>query len=317
MTDGLPVLADDGDDAIATDRSDDRDRAGGPDQSGDPDRSTDADASSDQERAADRVPTRDRLLDAVPDVDQATRPALAKLCQDQLDMLRSFLAGFDDREALLRWGQDAVIGTLGHVGDDWYTDVAMSRSDLATLITGDEREVWGDGDPPTLETAEVYRRAMAATDLIPACHAAARSMRWSATEYVDNSTDVHQPEPDVQSHPVMRPALSELAERQEWALDRLLGGFDSLDDLQAWIMAANQASYAELDSDLSRDLFHENHTREMLVVSPEDHRHGPFFRESFAAKYLLPAFNAAARELSERSGELAEHESNDLNVNTL
>jgi hypothetical protein len=264
-----------------------------------------------------RVPSRDRLLDAVPDVDQTTRPALAKLCQDQLDLLRSFLEGFESREALLRWSQDAVIGTLGHVDDGWNTEVAMSRSDLATLITSNERDVWGDGDPPELETAEVYRRAMAATDLIPACRAAARKMRWSATEYVNDANDVLQPEPDVQSHPVMRPALSELAQRQEWALDRLLAGFDDLDDLQAWIMAANQATYAELDEDLSRDLFHEAHTRDLLVTSPDDHRHGPFFRESFAAKYLLPAFNRAARELSDRSGELAEQETKDLDVQPL
>jgi hypothetical protein len=115
----------------------------------------------------------------------------------------------------------------------------------------------------------------------------------------------------------MRPARADLAAPQVGALQRLLDGFGGVDDLQAWVMATVQASYAEIDGDLSRDLYRESHTRRMLVVEPEDHEHGRFFRRSFAAKFLLPAFNRATREISDRSGELAESENTDLNVNQL
>ncbi|WP_284013214.1 hypothetical protein [Halobaculum litoreum] len=49
-------------------------------------------------------------------------------------------------------------------------------------------------------------------------------------------------------------------------------------------------------------------SRRYLVVSPHDADHGPFFRESFAAEFLLPAFARAARKVAKRAGELAEQE---------
>lgn len=255
--------------------------------------------------------TVDELLPDYPEIDRHTRPALAKLADDQNEILVDFIEGFDDRRALLRWSQDAIVGTLGELDDQFCTDLAMSRSDLSTLLRGEGRCRWS-ADPPTPEAAKTYRRALAAEDLVPSFRSAYRKMRWSATEYVNDEDDDFQPDPSIQAHPAMRPALSEMSQRQEWALDRCLEGFADQDELMSWVLRTVEASHGEIDDDLASDLYTETHTRRMLVTEPEDHVNGPFFRASFAATTLLPAFTRAARKLSEKAGELAEQEKREI-----
>jgi len=183
---------------------------------------------------------------------------------------------------------------------------------MSVLVTSEARRRWVD-DPSDLhapERAADIRRGVVATDVLPACSSAVRRLRWSAVEYVSDEDDTLQPDPDVQQHPAMRPALSEIDDRQRWALDRALEGFDSLDALTVWGQRLTEASYAEIDGDLvTRITVDEAETtRRFLVVGSGDEDHGPFFRTSFAAGYLLPAFGAAAREVAERAGELAEQE---------
>lgn len=236
--------------------------------------------------------------------DDPTRPALSKLSADQLETINSLVAGFGSRRAFLEWCQEAIIATLGQADDDWYRDLAMSRSSMACLLVTDARANWAEGEPPAEETAEEYRRSLAATRLVPACREAVRELRWSAVEYVDVEHVDRHPDPEVQQHPAMRPALSEMDDRQRWVVRHGIDGFDDVDGLLEWVLVATQASYAEIEGDLSADLWRETHTREMLLTSPSDHEYGPFFRESFVARRLLPAFNAAARKLADRSGEL-------------
>ncbi len=261
----------------------------------------------------------EELLPDYPDLDRHTRPALAKLADDQHDVLLGLLEGFDDRRALLEWAQDAIVATLGELEEEWATELAMSRSDLAVVITSDRRDEWVDEDrePPELGKAKMYRRALAAEDLVPAFRSAYRKMRWNAVEYVNDDDDELQPDPSIQRHPAMRPALSEMAQRQEWALGRALDGFRDQDQLMSWVLRAVEASHGELEGELATDLYSETHTRRMLVVEPSDHKHGQFFRESFAATTLLPAYTRAARKLSEKAGELVEQEKREINPTQL
>lgn len=252
---------------------------------------------------------REDVLPDHPEIDEPLRPALAKLVDDQIEALEQFVEGFDSRADLIRWSGRAIVATVGELPDDWYTELATSRSDLATLITSSRRRAWAaDDEPPTESAAATYRRALAAEDLVPAFHRGFRKLRWSATEYVNDDGDELKPSPADQAHPAMRPALSELRERQRWALDRALEGFGGRDDVIAWAIRAMHAAHGELDDALARDLYRETHTRRMLVVEPEDAPNGPFFRESLAAIELLPPFNRAAREVAERAGELAEQQ---------
>lgn len=256
----------------------------------------------------------DELLPDYPDVDRHTRPALAKLADDQHSVLLEFLDGFDDRRELLEWGQRAIVATLGELEEEWVTDLATNRSDLSVVITSSRRQLWVDEDrePPSSQAASTYRRALAAEDLVPAFRSAYRKMRWNAVEYVNDEDDELQPDPSIQKHPAMRPALSEMSQRQEWALARALDGFSDQDQLMSWVLRAVEASHGELEGDLASDLYAETHTRRMLVVDGDDHARGPFFRETFAAVTLLPAFTRAARKLSEKAGELVEQEAREI-----
>ncbi|WP_373190070.1 hypothetical protein [Halolamina sp.] len=258
-----------------------------------------------------------RLEDTLPETSNL-RAALQKLTSDQTDLVARFVDGFESRRSYLRWSQDAAVHTLGELGGEWFVERAFSRTDMSALLVGRARERWLPEDGETVEPrqAEDVRRGVAAADVLPACAAAHRRLRWSATEYVQDHDDELQPDPEVQQHPAMRPALSELDERQEWALEACLEGFEGRDALMAWGHHVVEASYAEVDGDLiSRLALDEPHTRNMLVVGPkarEDPEGGRLFRESFAALYLLPAFAMAASEVAKRAGELAEQESKEI-----
>jgi len=245
------------------------------------------------------------ILADLPGTEEPTRPALAKLSADQQSVVQSFLGGFEGRLDFLEWAQDAIVATLGQADDSWYRDLAMSRSDMACLIVTGARSRWAEEEPPSLESAQEYRQTLAATRLLPACRDAVREFRWSAVDYTDlEHTETH-PDPETQRYAAMRPELEEMRDRQRWVVRRGVDGFDDVDGLMSWVLVATQASYAEIDADLSADLWREHHTRDMMLTSPTDHEHGQFFRESLIARRLLPAFNRAARKIANRAGELA------------
>lgn len=255
----------------------------------------------------DRASVHD-LLDDVPD-GNALRPALKKLTDDQRELIASFVDGFADRRAFLEWCQDAGIQTLGALGADWCKERAFSGVDLSMLVTDPHlREGWSPDGAELLSQAAAAdaRRVVVVVDLLPACVDAVRGFRWSAVEY-DTEDDGPVPDADSQQHPAMRPALSELDNRQEWALDKLLDGFESADAITAWYQEANEASYAEIDSSLAKELHNRRTVREFLLDRDADD--AARFREALAAEYLLPAFVTAIEEVAQRAGEQNDPES--------
>jgi hypothetical protein len=258
----------------------------------------------------------DRLLDDLPDT-QEFRPAVGKLTQDQRGVVAEFVDGFRSRRGFVRWSQRAALHTLGSLSGDWFVERVFSGPDMAALLTSRDREAWVDA-PPDLEAAARQRRAVAAVDVLPACLDAVRALRWNATEYVNDRDDDLQPDADLQKHPAMRPALSEMDEKQGWAIRHALDGFDSEDAFLTWASYLAEASFAESDRDLAtRVLVDEPHTKRMVIRQPRDDSDGPFFRESWAAVELLPAFATAAREVVDKAGELAEGEKKDMDVTRL
>lgn len=240
-----------------------------------------------------------------PMVDDPTRPALETLARQQREMLRSWIAGFDSRAGLLRWCHEATVATLGQLEPEWHKERLMRLSELSTLIVTDERERFLE--PEKLldaDTARQYRVALAAEDLIPACEAAIRSIRWSTVERAADDDDSEHVRVDIdnQTDPAMRPGLGETAERQQWVIDRSLDGFDGLEEIvDTWVPVAIQASLGEIDPDLGAAFWREAPLREMFI--DRDDRAARFYRESFAAIELLPAFNLAIDELADRAGE--------------
>lgn len=263
----------------------------------------------------DREAVESMLADR-PQVEER-RPALRKLNDDQRDLLAEFIDGFASRREFLEWSQRAAVLTLGELPGEWYVRRSFSALDMSTLLVSDARYRWADhADKDVLapEAARDARRGVAALDLLPAFSRAHKRLRWNATEYVNDHDDSFQPDPEEQRHPAMRPGLTVLQEHQGWALARLLNGFDSDDALLTWVHTLTESSFAEVDAGLARRFYAETHTREMLLGETDD---DPatlrFFRESVGAKYLLPAFARAAREVGDRAGELAEQESDGLN----
>ncbi len=277
------------------------------------------DDAADQDAARhgfDREAVADLLADR-PRVEER-RPALKKLNDDQRDLLATFIDGFDTRRAFLLWSQEVAVASLGALPGEWFIRRSFSALDMSTLLVSDARYRWAERaekDVLAPRAARDARRGVAALDLLPAFARAHRRLRWNATEYVNDHDDNFQPDPDEQRHPAMRPGLSVLQSNQRWALEKLLAGFDSDDALLTWVHTLTESSFAEIDAGLSRRFYAEGHTRQMLLDATDDDADTVrFFRECVAAKYLLPAFARAAREVGERAGELAEKQSDGLTV---
>lgn len=243
----------------------------------------------------------DRVLEDVED----TRPALSALVNNQREILDEWLAGFESRESLIEWSQDCCIATLGELPDEWYVEMLFSEAILALVLDGPAAERWAPASAglPSMAVSTRYRVEEAASNLVAACNRAMRTMRYSANEYVGEDVDARDlPDASDQEHVAMRPALSELDERQEATLAKLLEGFADDDELLHWALVASQSSFAELDGQFAPALEAEQHTRDMLV-GRADAAESAAFREDVAATDLIPSFNAAARSVVDGANE--------------
>nr|WP_240147578.1 hypothetical protein [Halorussus sp. JP-T4] len=250
---------------------------------------------------------RDEFHDALETagVETHTRPATAKLTHDQADLLVDLLAGFDSRRAILEWEQELVIQTVGQLKDEWYTRTASDAPTVAALLG----EPWGPCETMPPELAVEIRRGMVAKDLLPAFHAAHEVARWAAVERVDHLDDdaegdgPDEIDPQAQKYPLMRPAFGEVAGQQAAALEALLEGFRSAEELLGWTLRVVGASYAQIDRETVTTPYFEQPLRRRLVGQDPDGR-DRFIRESWAAEFLLPAFNRAADQLGQRASEV-------------
>ena len=260
-----------------------------------------------QQAATDAAELRDLVHQALDraGVDAPTRPATAKLTADQADLVVDLLAGFESRRAILEWEQKLVIQTLGQLPDAWYAETAADAPTLSALLG----EPWGpieDFDPGL---AQEIRRGIVASDLLPAFHAAHTEFRWAAVERVDHLDDEGEGDdpdpidPEAQEYPLMRPAFGELAGHQRETLGQLLAGFKNPDRLLVWAVQVIGGTYAELEAEAAVQPYFEGPLREHLL-NPRAGERDTFVRESWAAEYLLPAFNRAAAQLAARAQEV-------------
>lgn len=239
-------------------------------------------------------------------VDAPTRPASAKLTHDQADLLVDLLEGFGSRRELLEWQQELVIQTVGQLRDDWYTRTAADAPTVAALLG----RPWGTCEAMQPEVSLEVRRGIVAKDLLPAFHAGHEVARWAAVERVDHldddgdGEDDREPvDPRQQAYPLMRPAFGEIAGQQEAALSKLLEGFESAETMLTWALQVIGSSYAQIDRETVTKPYFEIPLRRRLVGQNPDER-DTFVRESWAAEYLLPAFNRAADALGQRASEV-------------
>jgi hypothetical protein len=259
------------------------------------------------ESVRDPEQLREQLRAALPDPesDPAVRPALVQLVRDQGDLLVELLEGFGDRGELLEWMQELVINTLGQLSSEWYSRVASDAPTVSALLG----RPWGESEGFSELRAREIRRGLLANDILPACHAALETFRWSAVErleHLDDENEDDPPEPvdlERQAFPAMRPELGQLDEQQRETLAALLEGFGDTEELLIWCHQLQGASYAEITPEAATTPYFERPLRQYLVGSRTDAR-ARFVRRAWAAEYLLPAFNRASAALAERAAEV-------------
>jgi hypothetical protein len=255
--------------------------------------------------------------------DAALRPALAKLVDDQSRAVARMIVGFGSRRDLLEWLQSLTVRTLGELDDEWYPTAASRPNVVAAMLRG---RPWGVSSGFSPRESKEIRRRIAASKVLPACHEAIRAFRWNAVERVDHLDESDESDaapvndPTEQRYPAMRPALRELQRSQEWALDELLDGFGSGDAILMWSSKVAEASYAMVDAETLEGAYHERPIREAMlgdvaaeeIAGVDPARYAAEVRLSWAAEYLLPAFNGAARAVASRSEEVQAGEPGDV-----
>lgn len=242
---------------------------------------------------------------SVPD---SRRPALRRLTLDVEELVSDLERGFSDRAGVLRWARESITRTLGEISTDWYRELgsqfrgvpdrAGERVLLEAMMVESSRTM--DLDDAAVDE---LRRRLEVEIIEPAYHAAYRSLRSDATEYVDddNSTD-SDTNPATQSYIAMRPYINEIDEYQEIAVAALLAGLDDAGEVRRWGAILELATHGELPDRFVSRCLREPSTRSLLL-DEEPTTAQQRARELFAAYHLLPRYNRGVRDLRGRSKE--------------
>ena len=239
----------------------------------------------------------------VPEFEE-NRPALQTLGGQQRALIAAALDGFSDRADVIRWARAVALHSLGEVRVEWLQDRLFSRFDMAVLC-GPE---WlpDHADPLPERKRKAARRGLVAIAIHPAFIAAQTRMRRLSVSYRFEDVPA-RPSSDGQKHPAMRPLLSELNDRQTWAVDRLLGGFGDLDAFLRWSMEVVEASFAEADPALADRVLARHPEAGRYLTAPQEDTAARVFRQNIAVD-LLGAFSAAASEAVSSAVEVSEQE---------
>jgi len=254
----------------------------------------------------------------------STRPALPTLQSDQRALLdprpdddldHGLRGGFPDRRTAVEWYQAAIVRTMGHITDRWEpVDLLRDRTLLSALVVGPERERFAD-DPLSKDVARQYRQRLERVIVLPAFNLAYNTLRKAAGEYPDDARN-EEHDPEGQEFVAMRPAFQVADRQQRTALQRLWGGFDSVDELQSWLHDLSEPSNGALEESLpgrvGRDAVAREHFLGRVEADSalEAERLARKYRERFAVGKLLPAFADGIKRLE--AGELATHTSDGL-----
>lgn len=240
-------------------------------------------------------------------VGKSFRPSLKKLVLDLQELETELVDGIGNRREILQWTQQLTVRTLGRISDDWYRELAeqfrANPSDhqgpmlLEALMTPENRSRRIDE-----RAAENIRNALITHTIRPASHRAFRKLRNDAGEYIDSDNDqtsTHSPQ--IQRYIAMRPALDEIDDQQQEALEKCIDGFDGHSEILEWTRDLELATHGEINDRFRNRAVEESSTRWMLTTQTPE---AVTARMLFAAHYLIPAFNAGVRDLSSRAGEM-------------
>jgi hypothetical protein len=214
--------------------------------------------------------------------------------------------------------------TLGEVDTEFYAELATQfrgvwhdereRVLLSAMLTDQARLL-----EMTPDAAEEIRSRIAVTVIEPAFFRGFRSLRKSATEYVDDSeggSSGADHDPAKQRYVAMRPVLNEIDNYQRIAVEALLAGFIDDDAIRRWCSLLELATHGELADDFVMRCVREESTSALLTAT-EPTAGQQRARELFAATHLLPAFNNGIRDLRARAKEEADPDRDPLEVTSI
>lgn len=236
---------------------------------------------------------------------QTYRPALVRLTEDVDDVVQDLRAGFASRRAIVEWEQRLAVRTFGQISQRWYEGLARALATsaepvlTAVLLSEDARETAVDE-----AVVEQVRERFAATVIAPAYRRAFRHLRKDAGEYVEDGHAAEH-DPFSQQHVAMRPALEELEDWQQRGLSALFDGLADADGIHTWGQVVQLATHGEISDEFILRCHRERSTRRVLLDETE---HADRTRVAFAARFLVPAYNAGVSELAGRAGEMPEAE---------
>lgn len=246
---------------------------------------------------------------------QSYRPALQRLTLDAAALIEGsgdytgpyLQGGLGSRENLVKWEQRLAVRTLGEVPMFIYQGIATQLvgprdRPFIRVLTGaapdNAAEHWRD----RVRTRVVHR----------SFDRAFRKLRSSATEYTEEVDEGDEHNPREQRFIAMRPALDELDQWQETALDAVLGqGFEDRTDILDWMPVLENATHGEpimLPNGSTMpvaefvDRWHDRDPFARMLTEAEQRRN----REAFAARFLIPTFNAGVREFLASTKEIAD-----------
>jgi hypothetical protein len=252
----------------------------------------------------------DAIATALPDMERETdddgpietRPALSQLHESQLDALREFRdSGVGSRRELIKWLNRLQFRTLGEIPHEWFFRVVTDPVALSIMIPSQD---WTRAGAEITETeGRAVRRRLVSRFLRPACRDAFRQLRPDATEWIEEDDG---PIPDAETIDVLalRPALDSHLERQESVISEWISGMDSTDECEAWLHRLDRATWGEIkrvDAGFDHTILTGPSAPELWL---DDSREWIETRERIVGRFLLPATNAAVRQLVSRSKEI-------------
>lgn len=240
-------------------------------------------------------------------VSRPVRPALEQLRLDQEEHLKELRSGFPERRDLLLWMQKFSILSAGDLPDKAVRQLCSRRDWLAALLTDeeDERSVYYTGELGD-DVASRMRQRLESGAVLPAFRTGYRQLRRRVKEI--DPQDENYPEIEDQGYLAMRPAFDESIKKQRAVLKSLLNGFADRDAINSWSQRLVDATMGEVDASIAVDITESKALYRYMTGYGDTAERG---REEFAARRVLPAFNAAARVLVEESGEYRTHPPSD------
>lgn len=174
----------------------------------------------------------------------SVEPALDDLHRKQDKLFRRLATGFRSRRDILLWMHDVSLRTLGQVPDSWFADLVGTRYKTAALLADEQSRDDVSAAAADAERAAVERGVLADDTLVEACRQGMSVLSRQANEYIDGEEQV---DPSAQSWLAMRPAVDDLAQRQQRVLKRALEldgqlPIDSRADVREWVRDAVRAT---------------------------------------------------------------------------